>query len=120
MGVFLIVNENDTISMIVRNSIWRNDTLSAITAGMVNVDYLFLMTDINSGGYYGLHTAGTILIDEGAIKAITNAGQKSSLFAAGIVKFEGNFSEKKLGYAGSEYVIIHKDNLVVILKDPED
>ncbi|CAG8539148.1 10397_t:CDS:2 [Funneliformis caledonium] len=158
MGVFPIVNENDTISMIVRNSIWRNDTLSAITAGMVNVDYLFLMTDVDclytdnprtnpdakpvkvydfvawkfirnlrngnkayssrscnscwshndhnslintkkylsiianlsnvddqnsvSGGYYGLHTAGTILIDEGAIKAITNAGQKSSLFAA--------------------------------------
>ncbi|KAJ3063998.1 hypothetical protein HDU98_000270 [Podochytrium sp. JEL0797] len=40
-----IVNENDTVS----NSKIRfgdNDTLSAITAGMVNADYLFLCTDV--------------------------------------------------------------------------
>ncbi|KAJ3073766.1 hypothetical protein HDU98_000757 [Podochytrium sp. JEL0797] len=40
-----IVNENDTVS----NSEIRfgdNDTLSAITAGMVNADYLFLCTDV--------------------------------------------------------------------------
>src|SRR3954447_17897837 len=40
---------------------------------------------------HGLHTAGTVFIDEGAVKAITKAKQKSSLFAAGIVKCEGNF-----------------------------
>lgn len=40
---------------------------------------------------HGLHTAGIIYIDEGAVQAISKVGQKSSLFAAGIVKVEGNF-----------------------------
>src|SRR5581483_3061873 len=37
---------------------------------------------------HGLHTAGTIFIDEGAVKAVTKVRQKSSLFAAGIVRCE--------------------------------
>ncbi|KAF9186796.1 hypothetical protein BGZ51_001591 [Haplosporangium sp. Z 767] len=40
---------------------------------------------------HGLHTAGTIYIDRGAYKAVTNASQKSSLFAAGIVDCKGTF-----------------------------
>jgi glutamate 5-kinase len=40
---------------------------------------------------HGLHAAGTIYIDQGAYKAITNASQKSSLFAAGIVDCKGTF-----------------------------
>ncbi|KAF9918566.1 hypothetical protein FBU30_000136 [Linnemannia zychae] len=40
---------------------------------------------------HGLHAAGTIYIDKGAYKAITNAHQKSSLFAAGIVGCKGSF-----------------------------
>ncbi|RPB13980.1 glutamate 5-kinase [Morchella conica CCBAS932] len=46
MGIIPIVNENDTLSV---NEIkfGDNDTLSAITAGMVNADYLFLMTDVD-------------------------------------------------------------------------
>ncbi|CAG8480617.1 7961_t:CDS:2 [Ambispora leptoticha] len=40
---------------------------------------------------HGLHTAGTLVIDEGAYKALTRPGQSSSLFAAGIVRVEGNF-----------------------------
>ncbi|KAJ3281980.1 hypothetical protein HK104_011165 [Borealophlyctis nickersoniae] len=46
MDVVPIVNENDTVS----NAEIRfgdNDTLSAITAGMVNADYLFLLTDVD-------------------------------------------------------------------------
>ncbi|ORY03366.1 glutamate 5-kinase [Basidiobolus meristosporus CBS 931.73] len=45
-GVVPIVNENDTISV---NEIrfGDNDTLSAITAGMVHADYLFLLTDVD-------------------------------------------------------------------------
>ncbi|KAK9686541.1 Glutamate 5-kinase [Basidiobolus ranarum] len=45
-GVVPIVNENDTISV---NEIrfGDNDTLSAITAGMVQADYLFLLTDVD-------------------------------------------------------------------------
>ncbi|KAJ3089727.1 hypothetical protein HK102_005663 [Quaeritorhiza haematococci] len=47
MNVVPIVNENDTVS----NSEIRfgdNDTLSAIVAGMVNADYLFLLTDVDA------------------------------------------------------------------------
>ncbi|CAG8477588.1 9767_t:CDS:2 [Diversispora eburnea] len=155
MGVVPIVNENDTVSEI---KFGDNDTLSAITAKMVNADYLFLMTDVDclytdnprtnpnakpievvedigalknqvivsspgsllgTGGMvtkliaadlataagittiicldrkwwilHGLHTAGIIYIDEGAVRAITKVRQKSSLFAAGIIKVEGNF-----------------------------
>ena len=75
MGVIPIVNENDTLAVAVGNfytsipSLFRlavvfdrvpaqthrsqeikfgdNDTLSAITAAMVQADYLFLMTDVD-------------------------------------------------------------------------
>ncbi|KAG0288306.1 hypothetical protein BGZ96_007884 [Linnemannia gamsii] len=215
MGVVPIVNENDTIS-VSEIRFGDNDTLSAITAGMIHADYLFLMTDVDclytdnprtnpdakpvmtvddiaalkdkvsvasagsslgTGGMvtkliaaelataagvttvisrgstpqnifqiisqpiqhvgsvspkpdsetaeatnalagatisslplhtrflakdnpmvdrkwwilHGLHAAGTIYIDQGAYKAITNASQKSSLFAAGIVDCKGTF-----------------------------
>ncbi|RHZ80631.1 hypothetical protein Glove_134g257 [Diversispora epigaea] len=201
MGVVPIVNENDTVS-VSEIKFGDNDTLSAITAKMVNADYLFLMTDVDclytdnprtnpnakpievvedigalksqviisspgsllgTGGMvtkliaadlataagittiicrgsnpknilliidnfnnndnlsssnnnnnniplhtrfiaknnpivdrkwwilHGLHTAGIIHIDEGAVQAITKVRQKSSLFAAGIIKVEGNF-----------------------------
>ncbi|KAI9300181.1 glutamate 5-kinase [Cunninghamella echinulata] len=46
MGVVPIVNENDTIS-VSEIKFGDNDTLSAITAGMVKSDYLFLMTDVD-------------------------------------------------------------------------
>ncbi|CAH2353211.1 glutamate 5-kinase [[Candida] railenensis] len=45
MGVIPIVNENDTLS-VAEIKFGDNDTLSAITAGMVHADYLFLMTDV--------------------------------------------------------------------------
>lgn len=45
MGVIPIVNENDTLS-VSEIKFGDNDTLSAITAGMVHADYLFLMTDV--------------------------------------------------------------------------
>lgn len=46
MGVIPIVNENDTLS-VSEIKFGDNDTLSAITAGMVHADYLFLMTDVD-------------------------------------------------------------------------
>ena len=46
MGVVPIVNENDTIA-VQEIKFGDNDTLSAITAGMVAADYLFLMTDVD-------------------------------------------------------------------------
>ncbi|OBA23067.1 glutamate 5-kinase [Metschnikowia bicuspidata var. bicuspidata NRRL YB-4993] len=45
MGIIPIVNENDTLS-VAEIKFGDNDTLSAITAGMVHADYLFLMTDV--------------------------------------------------------------------------
>ncbi|KAF2847010.1 glutamate 5-kinase-like protein [Plenodomus tracheiphilus IPT5] len=46
MGVIPIVNENDTLA-VSEIKFGDNDTLSAITAGMVQADYLFLMTDVD-------------------------------------------------------------------------
>lgn len=195
MGVVPIVNENDTISTQgVRFG--DNDTLSAVMAGMIKADYLFLLTDVDclytdnprtnpeakpvtvcqdmeelrsqvsvasmgsslgTGGMatkliaaelaiaagvttiitngskaknifqiieadreseemtekhplhtrfiaknnplldrkwwiqYGLHTAGTIFVDQGAANAMVTPNIKSSLFAAGIVDVEGSF-----------------------------
>jgi glutamate 5-kinase len=40
---------------------------------------------------YGLHTAGTIYVDEGAAKAMLTPRLKSSLFAAGIIQVDGQF-----------------------------
>ncbi|KAF4555541.1 Glutamate 5-kinase-like protein [Elsinoe fawcettii] len=46
MGTIPIVNENDTLS-VAEIKFGDNDTLSAITAAMVQADYLFLMTDVD-------------------------------------------------------------------------
>lgn len=46
MGIIPIVNENDTLA-VTEIKFGDNDTLSAITAGMVQADYLFLMTDVD-------------------------------------------------------------------------
>ncbi len=46
LGVVPIINENDTLS-VSEIKFGDNDTLSAIAAGMVNADYLFLMTDVD-------------------------------------------------------------------------
>ncbi|KAF8898255.1 glutamate 5-kinase [Gymnopilus junonius] len=50
MGVVPIVNENDTVS-VSEIKFGDNDTLSAITASMIQADYLFLLTDVD-----GLYT----------------------------------------------------------------
>ncbi|KAF2684498.1 glutamate 5-kinase [Lentithecium fluviatile CBS 122367] len=47
MGVIPIVNENDTLA-VTEIKFGDNDTLSAITAAMVQADYLFLMTDVDA------------------------------------------------------------------------
>lgn len=46
MGIIPIVNENDTLS-VQEIKFGDNDTLSAITAGMCDADYLFLLTDVD-------------------------------------------------------------------------
>lgn len=45
-GIVPVVNENDTLS-VAEIKFGDNDTLSAITAALVNADYLFLMTDVD-------------------------------------------------------------------------
>ncbi|KAI9475812.1 MAG: glutamate 5-kinase [Benjaminiella poitrasii] len=44
---------------------------------------------------YGLHTAGTIYVDEGAAKAVLAPRLRSSLFAAGIIDAEGHFGPQQ-------------------------
>ncbi|KAK9728982.1 Glutamate 5-kinase [Basidiobolus ranarum] len=46
MNVLPIVNENDTVS-VAEIRFGDNDTLSAITAGIIHADYLFLLTDVD-------------------------------------------------------------------------
>ncbi|MCJ1446509.1 MAG: hypothetical protein MMC23_007014 [Stictis urceolatum] len=46
MGVIPIINENDTLS-VAEIKFGDNDTLSAVAAGLVQADYLFLMTDVD-------------------------------------------------------------------------
>lgn len=46
MGVVPIINENDTLS-VQEIKFGDNDTLSAITAGLIHADYLFLLTDVD-------------------------------------------------------------------------
>ncbi|TPX32611.1 glutamate 5-kinase [Synchytrium microbalum] len=46
LGVVPIVNENDTVSPH-EIRFGDNDTLSAVTAGMVNANFLFLLTDVD-------------------------------------------------------------------------
>jgi glutamate 5-kinase len=46
MGIIPIVNENDTLA-VAEIKFGDNDTLSAVTAGMVHADFLFLMTDVD-------------------------------------------------------------------------
>lgn len=46
MGIIPIVNENDTLA-VSEIKFGDNDTLSAITAAMIQADYLFLMTDVD-------------------------------------------------------------------------
>ncbi|KAI8450692.1 glutamate 5-kinase, partial [Phakopsora pachyrhizi] len=45
-GVIPIINENDTLS-VAEIRFGDNDTLSAVTAGMCNANFLFLMTDVD-------------------------------------------------------------------------
>ena len=50
-GVIPIVNENDTVA-VEELRFGDNDRLSALVAGMVDAEWLFLMTDVN-----GLYTS---------------------------------------------------------------
>ncbi|KAK9473415.1 Aspartate/glutamate/uridylate kinase [Dipodascopsis tothii] len=88
MGVIPIVNENDTLS-VTEIKFGDNDTLSAITAGMANADYLFLMTDVDSlyTGNPRLDPAATpieVVTDISALKVdVSTAG--SSVGTGGMV-----------------------------------
>lgn len=82
MDVIPIVNENDTLS-VAEIKFGDNDTLSAITAGMIHADYLFLMTDVPCLYTDNPRTnpdAKPVLfvdkIDELSVKTDTEAGSK--------------------------------------------
>ncbi|ODV92109.1 hypothetical protein CANCADRAFT_21823 [Tortispora caseinolytica NRRL Y-17796] len=85
MGVIPIVNENDTLS-VKEIKFGDNDTLSAITAGMVNADYLFLLTDVDC-----LYTANPrldpdakpVMVVEDLSKLKVNVDSPGSSFGTG-------------------------------------
>ncbi|ODV79553.1 glutamate 5-kinase [Suhomyces tanzawaensis NRRL Y-17324] len=90
MGVVPIVNENDTLS-VAEIKFGDNDTLSAITAGMMHADYLFLMTDVECLYTDNPRTnpdAKPILIvdkiDELAVKTDTETGAGSQVGTGGM------------------------------------
>lgn len=90
MGIIPIVNENDTLS-VSEIKFGDNDTLSAITAGIIHADYLFLMTDVECLYTDNPRTnpdAQPILIvdkiDELAAKTDTESGAGSKVGTGGM------------------------------------
>ncbi|MCP8716830.1 MAG: glutamate 5-kinase [Asgard group archaeon] len=90
MGIIPIVNENDTLS-VSEIKFGDNDTLSAITAGIIHADYLFLMTDVECLYTDNPRTnpdAQPILIvdkiDELAVKTDTESGAGSKVGTGGM------------------------------------
>ncbi|KAJ1673975.1 Glutamate 5-kinase, partial [Spiromyces aspiralis] len=87
MGVVPIVNENDTVS-VGEIRFGDNDTLSAITAGMVHADFLFLLTDVDC-----LYTDNprrnpnakpiTTVTDIGALREIVDVSSSGSSVGTG-------------------------------------
>lgn len=82
-----IVNENDTVS-VSELRFGDNDTLSAITAGLVDADYLFLLTDVD-----GLYTGNPrndpkarrlgVVENVGKVRKIVNVTSLGSNFGTG-------------------------------------
>ncbi|RCK65933.1 Glutamate 5-kinase [Candida viswanathii] len=89
-GVIPIVNENDTL-YVSEIKFGDNDTLSAITAGLIHADYLFLMTDVQCLYTDNPRTnpdAQPILIvdkiDDLAVKTDTESGAGSKVGTGGM------------------------------------
>ncbi|KAG9064600.1 hypothetical protein KI688_002858 [Linnemannia hyalina] len=88
--------QQDTTATMASTATAVTNALGAATIASLPLHTRFLakdnpMVDRKWWILHGLHAAGTIYIDQGAYKAITNASQKSSLFAAGIVDCKGTF-----------------------------
>lgn len=66
-----IVNENDTVS-VSELRFGDNDTLSAITAGLIDADYLFLLTDVD-GLYTGNPRSDPSARRLGVVENVTKA-----------------------------------------------
>ncbi|PWN48436.1 putative PRO1-glutamate 5-kinase [Violaceomyces palustris] len=76
-----IVNENDTVS-VSELRFGDNDTLSAITAGLVNADYLFLCTDVD-GLYTGNPRSDPNARRLGVVKDVASARKSVSVATMG-------------------------------------
>lgn len=87
-----IVNENDTVSP-TEGRFGDNDTLSAITAGLVSADYLFLCTDVD-----GLYTANPRENPDarrlGVVRSVADARQAASVASAGSTLGTGGMQTK--------------------------
>jgi glutamate 5-kinase len=76
-----IVNENDTVS-VSELRFGDNDTLSAITAGLIDADYLFLLTDVD-GLYTGNPRSDPTARRLGVVENVTKVRRLVDVTSAG-------------------------------------
>lgn len=76
-----IVNENDTVS-VSELRFGDNDTLSAITAGLIDADYLFLLTDVD-GLYTGNPRSDPTARRLGVVENVTKVRRLVDVSSAG-------------------------------------
>ncbi|PWN21394.1 glutamate 5-kinase [Microstroma glucosiphilum] len=108
-----IVNENDTVS-VSELRFGDNDTLSAITAGLVDADYLFLCTDVD-GLYTGNPRSNPNARRLGVVRSVQEARKAVSVDTPGSSFGTGGMQTKLIAAelataAGVATVIISSDH----------
>ncbi|EPQ32457.1 uncharacterized protein PFL1_00653 [Pseudozyma flocculosa PF-1] len=117
-----IVNENDTVS-VSELRFGDNDTLSAITAGLVDADYLFLCTDVD-GLYTGNPRSDPNARRLGVVKDVLSARKAVSVATPGSSFGTGGMQTKLIAAelataAGVSTVILngsHPSNILDIIE----
>ncbi|PWZ02812.1 glutamate 5-kinase [Testicularia cyperi] len=117
-----IVNENDTVS-VSELRFGDNDTLSAITAGLVDADYLFLCTDVD-----GLYTGNPrsdpnarrlgVVPDVAAVRKAVSVATMGSSFGTGGMQTKLIAAELATA-AGVATVILngsHPENMIKVVE----
>jgi glutamate 5-kinase len=118
-----IVNENDTVS-VSELRFGDNDTLSAITAGLIDADYLFLLTDVD-GLYTGNPRSDPTARRLGVVENVTKVRRLVDVSSAGSNFGTGGMMTKLIAAelataAGVSTVIINgtmPENIVKVVEN---
>jgi glutamate 5-kinase len=118
-----IVNENDTVS-VSELRFGDNDTLSAITAGLIDADYLFLLTDVD-GLYTGNPRSDPTARRLGVVENVTKVRRMVDVSSAGSNFGTGGMMTKLIAAelataAGVSTVIINgtkPENIVKVVEN---